>query len=80
MMSFAAHGVAHADRLADIKARGSLICATLTANSPGGFPDPVTRQIVGFDVAMCKALSEHMALKFDHPGSPGQPRAPGSVR
>lgn len=76
VMSLALQGVAHANRLADIKARGSLICATLTANAPGGFPDPVTRQIVGFDVDMCKALSEHMGLKFEHKGVSVEARVP----
>jgi polar amino acid transport system substrate-binding protein len=64
--AFAAAGAAHADRLADIKARGSLICATLAANEPLGFPDPATRKIVGFDVDMCEALSRQMGLKLEH--------------
>lgn len=76
VMSLALQGVAHASRLADIKARGSLICATLTANAPGGFPDPVTRQIVGFDVDMCQALSEQMGLKFEHKGVSVEARVP----
>ena len=76
VMSLTLQGVAHANRLADIKARGSLICATLTANAPGGFPDPVTRQIVGFDVDMCQALSDQMGLKFEHKGVSVEARVP----
>lgn len=64
--AFALAGAAHADRLADIKARGSLVCATLAANEPLGFPDPTTRKIVGFDVDMCEALSKQMGLKLEH--------------
>lgn len=70
------YGLAHADRLADIQARGSLICATLTANEPLGFPDPQTRKIVGFDVDMCGALSKQMGLRFEHRGISVEARVP----
>ena len=73
-ISFA--GAAQADRLADIKARGSLICATLTANEPLGFPDPQTRKIVGFDVDMCEALARQMGLKLEHKGISVEARVP----
>jgi polar amino acid transport system substrate-binding protein len=66
IFAFAMASAAHADRLAEIKARGSLICATLAANEPLGFPDPQTRKIVGFDVDMCEALSRQLGLKFEH--------------
>lgn len=72
----AAHGVAHADRLSDAKARGTLLCATLTANEPLGFPDPASRQIVGFDVDMCEALSKQMGLKLEHKGVSVEARVP----
>jgi polar amino acid transport system substrate-binding protein len=66
IFAFAMASAAHADRLAEIKARGSLICATLAANEPLGFPDPQSRKIVGFDVDMCEALSRQLGLKFEH--------------
>lgn len=72
----AVHGAAHADRLADAKARGTLLCATLTANEPLGFPDPVTRRIVGFDVDMCEALSTQLGLKMEHKGVSVEARVP----
>lgn len=75
-VSFFACGAAHADRLAEIKQRGTLMCATLTANEPLGFPDPATRKIVGFDVDMCEALSKQMGLKFDHKGISVEARVP----
>jgi polar amino acid transport system substrate-binding protein len=75
-VSLATYGVAHADRLAEIKQRGALICATLTANEPLGFPDPQTRQIVGFDVDMCDALAKQMGLKFEHKGISVEARVP----
>lgn len=73
---FAAHTAAHADRLSDAKARGTLLCATLTANEPLGFPHPQTRQIVGFDVDMCEALSAQMGLKLEHKGLSVEARVP----
>jgi polar amino acid transport system substrate-binding protein len=56
---------ANADRLADIKARGSLSCATLTTTEPLGFQDPTTRQIVGFDVDVCAGIAKHMGVKLE---------------
>ena len=67
---------AHADRLSDIKARGTLICATLAANEPLGFPDPQTRRIVGFDVDMCDALAKQMGVKLEHKGISVEARVP----
>lgn len=59
-------GAAHADRLADIKARGSLTCGTLTSTVPLGFQDPQTRQIVGFDVDVCAGVAKHLGVKMEH--------------
>lgn len=58
-------GLAHADRLDDIKARGSLSCATLTSTEPLGFQDPATRQVVGFDVDVCTGIAQHMGVKIE---------------
>ncbi|MBF6989132.1 MULTISPECIES: ABC transporter substrate-binding protein [unclassified Cupriavidus] len=59
-------GTAHADRLADIKARGTLICGTLSTSQPLGYQDPKTRQIVGFDVETCAAVAKHLGVKLEH--------------
>ncbi|TWC64589.1 ABC transporter substrate-binding protein [Herbaspirillum sp. SJZ099] len=67
---------AHADRLADIKARGSLICATLTSSEPLGYPDPATRQVVGFDVDMCAAVARQLGVKLEHKGISVEARIP----
>ncbi|MDE1006047.1 transporter substrate-binding domain-containing protein [Paraburkholderia agricolaris] len=58
-------GVAHADALADIKARGTLVCGTQNASEPYAFPDTATRQIVGFDVDVCRALAQGLGVKLD---------------
>ncbi|TDG08334.1 transporter substrate-binding domain-containing protein [Paraburkholderia guartelaensis] len=56
----------HADELADIKARGTLVCGTQNASEPYAFPDPNTRQIVGFDVDVCRALAQGLGVKLEH--------------
>ncbi|WP_050460576.1 transporter substrate-binding domain-containing protein [Herbaspirillum autotrophicum] len=58
--------MAHADQLADIKARGSLNCGTQNASEPYAFPDANTRQIVGFDVDICNALAKGLGVKLQH--------------
>lgn len=57
---------AMANRLDDIKARGTLICGTQNASSPYAFQDPKTREYVGYDVDMCHALAKQMGLKLEH--------------
>ena len=58
--------MAHADQLSDIKARGSLNCGTQNASEPYAFPDPATRQVVGFDVDICNALAKGLGVKLQH--------------
>lgn len=67
---------AHADRLADIKARDALTCATLTSVEPLGFVDPQTRQVVGFDVDMCGAVAKELGVKLDLKGVSVEARIP----
>ncbi|VVE63282.1 ABC transporter substrate-binding protein [Pandoraea captiosa] len=59
-------GIAHADQLADIKARGTLVCGTQNASEPYAFPDAATRKIVGFDVDVCNALAKGLGVKLEH--------------
>ena len=64
--TLAVTGVARADQLADIKARGTLVCGTQNASEPYAFPDAATRRIVGFDVDVCNALAKGLGVKLDH--------------
>lgn len=57
---------AHADRLDDIKHRGTLVCATVTGVEPLAFQDPNTRQYVGFDIDTCNALAKRLGVKMEH--------------
>jgi len=58
--------LAHADALADIKSRGTLVCGTQNASEPYAFPDAATRQIAGFDVDVCRALAQGLGVKLEH--------------
>jgi polar amino acid transport system substrate-binding protein len=67
---------ASADRLDEIKARGKVVCATLTTSMPGGFQDPKTRKIVGFDVDLCTAIAKGLGVEFVHKGVTVDQRIP----
>lgn len=54
---------AQADQLADIKARGTLVCGVLTSLEPFGFMDPQTRTVVGYDVDFCNAVAKRLGVK-----------------
>jgi polar amino acid transport system substrate-binding protein len=56
---------AQADQLADIKARGTLICGTLGTAEPFSFQDPKTREIVGYDVDICRKVADALAVKLE---------------
>ena len=58
-------GVAHADRLDDIKQAGVLRVAAFDANPPFGFVDPKTKQIAGLDVDYAKALADKLGVKLE---------------
>ncbi|WP_374627659.1 transporter substrate-binding domain-containing protein [Pandoraea sp.] len=66
LATLAVTGIAHADQLADIKARGTLVCGTQNASEPYAFPDAATRKIVGFDVDVCHALAKGLGVKLEH--------------
>ncbi|MYZ43508.1 ABC transporter substrate-binding protein [Schauerella aestuarii] len=66
LSGLAASPAAMADRLADIKARGTLICGTQNASAPYAFQDSATRSFVGYDVDMCAALARGLGVKLEH--------------
>ena len=57
---------AQANRLADIKSRGTLICGTQNASAPYGYQDPKQRQYVGYDVDICQAVAKELGVKLEH--------------
>lgn len=58
-------GVAHADRLDQIKSAGVLRVATFDSNPPFGFVDPKTNQIVGLDLDYAKAVAAKLGVKLE---------------
>lgn len=54
---------ASADQLADVRAKGVLVCGTLGTAEPFSFPDPQTREIQGYDVDFCKAMAKALGVK-----------------
>ncbi|ANN79677.1 ABC transporter substrate-binding protein [Bordetella flabilis] len=65
LAALSASGVAHADALADVKARGTLVCGTLGTSEPFSFQDPKTRQVVGYEVDLCRKVAEHLGVKLE---------------
>ncbi len=66
VVTFGLAAGAYADRLADIRARGTLVCATLSGSQPLAYQDPETRQYVGFDVDTCAAIAKRLGVKLEH--------------
>lgn len=67
---------AHADRLQDIKAKKTLVCGTFAAIEPFGYSDPQTRQTVGYDVDICKAVAKELGVALEHRGLTVEARIP----
>ena len=53
---------AFADQWQDIAARKELKCGTFADVPPFAAPDPKTREMVGFDVDLCKALAKRLGV------------------
>ncbi len=51
-----------ADQWADMQAAKQLKCGTFADVPPFAAPDPKTREMVGFDVDMCRALAKHLGV------------------
>jgi polar amino acid transport system substrate-binding protein len=56
---------ARADQLQDILQRKELRCATFADVPPFASPDPKTREMVGFDVDLCKAVAQHLGVSAE---------------
>lgn len=61
--SFLLTSMARADQLADIKARGTLVCGVLGTDEPNSFVDPATRAIIGYEVDLCQAVATRIGVK-----------------
>jgi polar amino acid transport system substrate-binding protein len=57
--------VVHADQLSDVMSKKSLSCGVYADVPPFSAPDPETRELVGMDVDLCKALAKHMGVALE---------------
>ncbi|MFK8399756.1 ABC transporter substrate-binding protein [Pseudomonas sp. BGr12] len=57
-------GLAHADRLEDIRKAGVLRVAAFDSNPPFGFVDGKSKQIEGLDVDYAKALADKLGVRL----------------
>ena len=55
--------VAQADQLAAIKAKSELVCGTLGTDEPNSFIDAKSRQLVGYEVDLCRAIAQGLGVK-----------------
>ncbi|WP_034386765.1 ABC transporter substrate-binding protein [Comamonas composti] len=58
-----AGAASQADQLQDIRQRGELIVGVLGTDEPASFIDPKTRQIVGYEVDLAKAVASKIGVK-----------------
>lgn len=58
-----AHGVAHADQVDEIKKKGELVVGVLGTDEPMSFIDPKSRELVGYDVDLGKAVAAKLGVK-----------------
>jgi polar amino acid transport system substrate-binding protein len=56
---------AQADQLADIKARGKLICGTMGTMEPFSFQDTATRETIGYEVDLCRAVAKSLGVGLE---------------
>ncbi|HKX42146.1 MAG TPA: ABC transporter substrate-binding protein [Burkholderiaceae bacterium] len=54
---------AHADQLADIKKKGEIVIGVLGTDEPNSFVDPKTRDVVGYEVDLGKAIAKKIGVK-----------------
>jgi len=54
---------AHADQLDDIKKKGEIVVGVLGTDEPNSFVDPASREIVGYEVDLAKAIAAKIGVK-----------------
>ena len=62
-MAVSAPMVVKADILSDIKSSGKLTCGVLGVNEPFAYQDVRTRELVGYELDLCRLLAENLGVK-----------------
>ena len=66
VLSFAfAANAAFAGKIEDVKAKGVLVCGVKDSVNLFGFVDPDTKELVGFDVDICKYIADKLGVKTE---------------
>lgn len=65
LVSPLAVAVAQADQLSDVMSKKSLSCGVYADVPPFSAPDPKTRELVGMDVDLCKALAKELGVELE---------------
>ena len=55
--------VAHADQLSDIKKKGEIVIGVLGIDEPNSFIDPKTREFIGYEIDLAKAVAAKIGVK-----------------
>lgn len=63
-LSFFALHAAHADQLDDIKKKGELVVGVLGTDEPNSFIDAKTREIIGYEVDLARAIAAKLGVKL----------------
>jgi polar amino acid transport system substrate-binding protein len=61
---FAVQAAARADQLDDIKKKGELVVGVLGTDEPNSFIDPKTREIIGYEVDLARAIAARLGVKL----------------
>jgi polar amino acid transport system substrate-binding protein len=62
--SFLAVQAAQADQLDDIKKKGELVVGVLGTDEPNSFIDPRTREIIGYEVDLARAIAARLGVRL----------------
>lgn len=62
---FLALPAAHAGKLDEIKARGTLVAGVKDSQPPFGYVDEASKQLVGFEPDLCAALAAKLGVKLE---------------
>ncbi len=65
LVLFGGVAAARADQLSDIKARGKLNCGTMGTFEPFSFQDPKTRDVVGYEIDLCRAVAKAIGVDVE---------------
>lgn len=71
---------AYADVMEDIVSSGKVICGVLGNNQPFAYQDPDTRELVGYEVDLCRLVGESLGVGYEVRSVSGEARIPELVQ